>query len=237
MAGAPTSTGSAAAALRRRRLVVVDLRPALTYVRPGEGPVRAPGAGACSPPFPKPIRTSPGRVLAARGSPVRSIRPACSPASPAPSSAPPTTARSSAFPARVPAINALEPAIAALSDEALRAKTERVPQPHRGRNEPGRHPSRSLRRGARGGEARARDAPLRRAARRRHGAARGQDRRDEDRRGQDAGRHAARLPQRPFGPRRPCGHGERLPGHARRGVDGPRSTDSSAFRWASSSTG
>ena len=53
-----------------------------------------------------------------------------------------------------------------------------------------------LRHRARGGQAHARPAPFRRAADRRHGAAPGQDRRDEDRRRQDAGRHAARLPQR-----------------------------------------
>ena len=47
-------------------------------------------------------------------------------------------------------------------------------------------------------------ASLRRAAHRRHGILHeGQHRRDEDRRGQDAGRHAARLPQRP-GRQRAC---------------------------------
>ena len=48
----------------------------------------------------------------------------------------------------------------------------------------------------------------------------GQDRRDEDRRGQNPRRHPARLSQRPRGQRRPCRHGERLPGAARRRVDG-----------------
>ena len=48
----------------------------------------------------------------------------------------------------------------------------------------------------------------------------GKHRRDEDRRGQDAGRDAAHLSQRARGQGRAPRHGERLPRHARRGVDG-----------------
>ena len=67
-------------------------------------------------------------------------------------------------------------------------------------------------------------------------AAPGQDRRDGDRRGQDAGRHHAALLERAHRPRRPPGHGERLPRAPRRRMDGARSTSSSASRWAASRT-
>ena len=63
-------------------------------------------------------------------------------------------------------------------------------------------------------------APLRRAADRRHGAAPRQDRRDAHRRGQDAGRHAAGLPQRAGRQGRARRHGQRLPRAARRRLDG-----------------
>ena len=48
----------------------------------------------------------------------------------------------------------------------------------------------------------------------------GQDRRDEDGRRQNAGRYAAVLSECARGPGRACRHGERLPGQARRRVDG-----------------
>ena len=139
---------------------------------------------------------------------------------------------------RVVAINALEPRLVGLSDDELRGRIAGDP-----RADP-RSTRRSCRtstsHGARhvqavldeqleevfaivreAGEADPRDAPLRRPAHRRHGAPRRQDRRDEDRRGQDPGRHAAGRPQRPHRPRRPRRHGQRLPGQARRRVDGP----------------
>ena len=49
----------------------------------------------------------------------------------------------------------------------------------------------------------------------------GKHRRNEDRRRQNAGRHAAGLPQRARRPRRPRRHRQRLPGQARRRMDGP----------------
>ena len=67
-----------------------------------------------------------------------------------------------------------------------------------------------------------RTAALRRAANRRRGAPRGQDRRDADGRGQDARRHASGLPERALGRGRPRRHRQRLPGAARRAVDGRR---------------
>jgi outer membrane protein assembly factor BamB len=76
--------------------------------------------------------------------------------------------------------------------------------------------SRSAARGA----AVPRDAALRRAADRRHGPAQRRDRRDGHRRRQDAGRHAAGVPQRAGGQGRARRHGQRLPGPPRHGVDG-----------------
>ena len=64
-------------------------------------------------------------------------------------------------------------------------------------------------------------AALRRAAHRRHRPAPGQDRRDEDRRRQDAVGDAAAVPQRARGQGRAPDHRQRLPGQARRAVDGP----------------
>ena len=118
------------------------------------------------------------------------------------------------------AINDLEPAMQSLSDDALAAKTvefkerlangetldDLLPEAFAVVREAGRRV--------------AEHAALRRAADRRHGAAPGQDRRNEDRRRQDAGRHAAGLPERAGRPRRARGHGQRLPGQARRRVDG-----------------
>ena len=79
-------------------------------------------------------------------------------------------------------------------------------------------------------------APFRRAADRRPGAALGQDRRDAHRRGQDADGDAAGVPERAHRRGRARGHGERVPGAARLGLDGPGVTASSASRWASSRT-
>ncbi len=135
---------------------------------------------------------------------------------------------------RVTRINALEPGIQKLSDEALRAKTDefraRIAKALEGVHEedrkaarnrgPGRAPRGGLRGRSRGVGARPRHASLRRPADRRHGPPPGQDRRDEDRRGQDPRRDDARLPERPDRPRRPRRDRERLPGPARRRVDG-----------------
>ena len=121
---------------------------------------------------------------------------------------------------RVAAINALEAEVARLSDARAACPHRPVPQAARGRRRSGRSAGAGLCHRARGGQAHARPAPFRRAAHRRHGAAPGQDLRDEDRRGQDAGRHAARLSQRPGRTRRACRHRQRLPRQARRRVDG-----------------
>ena len=80
------------------------------------------------------------------------------------------------------------------------------------------------------------DAALRRAAHRRHGPAPRRHRRDEDRRGQDAGRDAARLPERARRQGRPRRHGQRLPGRAATPSGWVASTSSSACRSASSCT-
>ena len=108
-----------------------------------------------------------------------------------------------------------------LDDAALRAKTDEFRQ----RLTPGRRArrpaARGLRRRARGRQALAEDAPLRRAADRRHRAAPGQDRRDAHRRGQDAGGHAAGVPECARRQGRARGHRQRLPGAPRRRVDGP----------------
>ncbi len=121
----------------------------------------------------------------------------------------------------VRAAKGFETALEALSDDALRAKTERVPRPPEAGRVARLDARRGVRRRARGRQARHEDAPLRRAAHRRHHPASGQDRRDAHRRRQDAGRDAARLPQCPHRRGRPRRHGERVPGPARRGLDGP----------------
>ena len=96
----------------------------------------------------------------------------------------------------------------------------RVP-PAAGRRRHARRPAaRGLCRRARGRPPRAQHAALRRAAHRRLRAAHRPHRRDEDGRRQDAGRDAAGLPQRAGRPGRPRGHGQRLPGAPRLGVDG-----------------
>ena len=122
--------------------------------------------------------------------------------------------------ARVPEINALEPQTAALTDAALQARTaefrERLAK---GESLDDLMPEAfaTVREAA---KRVARPAPFRRPDGRRHGPARRQDRRDEDRRGQDPGRHPAGLPQCPVRQGRPCRHGQRLPGQARRRMDG-----------------
>ena len=98
----------------------------------------------------------------------------------------------------------------------------------RRRRDARRAAARGVRRGARGRQAHAAHAPLRRAAARRHGAAQRQDRGDAHRRGQDAGRDAARLPERAGRQGRAHRHGQRLPRQARRRVDGPDLPASSA---------
>ena len=117
-------------------------------------------------------------------------------------------------------INALESGFSALSDEALRNKTFEFRQRVAGGETLAAHPARGLRRGARGQQAHAEDAPLRRPADRRHGAQRRQDRRDAHRRGQDADGDPAGLPQLAHRQGRAPGHGQRLPGPARCRVDG-----------------
>ena len=124
------------------------------------------------------------------------------------------------YQSRVDAINALEPEIAALSDEALKARTAEFRESHRRRQDARRYPGSGLRHRARGRQAHARPAPFRRPADRRHGAARGRHRRDEDRRRQDAGGDARGLSQRARRQGRPRRHRQRLPGPARRRMDG-----------------
>src|SRR6184192_179614 len=81
-------------------------------------------------------------------------------------------------------VNGLEESFRALPDEAFPEKTA------------------GFRQRLAGVEAEDRAAPLRRPAPRRDRAARGQDRRDEDGGGEDARRHAAPLPERPWRPGR-----------------------------------
>ncbi len=96
-------------------------------------------------------------------------------------------------------INALEEEFEALSNEALAAKTVEFRE-RLAKEKPWTTSCRKpLPPGARGQQAHHRPAPLRRAADRRDGPAPGQDRRDAHRRRQDAGRHAAALPECPAG--------------------------------------
>ena len=113
------------------------------------------------------------------------------------------------------------PRFRALDDAELRAKTDEFRERAGQGRDPRRPPARGLRRRPRGRAAHAGPAPLRRAAGRRHGPARGRHRRDADRRRQDPGRHAARLSERADRQGRPRHHRQRLPGPARRRVDGP----------------
>ena len=117
-------------------------------------------------------------------------------------------------------VNALEASFEQLSDTELRAKTDEFRQPRRRRRDARRAAARGVRRRARGEQADAEDAPLRRPADRRHGAARRQDRRDAHRRGQDADGDAAGLPQLARRQGRARRHRQRLPGAARRRMDG-----------------
>ena len=126
-----------------------------------------------------------------------------------------------ALQALVPDINALEDETKALSDDALRAKTGEFQQRLDNGEDARRPADRGLRGGPRGRRPRHRPAPLRRAADGRRRPALRLGRRDEDRRGQDPGVDAARVPQRPDRQGRAPRHGQRLPGHARRRVDGP----------------
>ena len=126
-----------------------------------------------------------------------------------------------ALQALVPDINALEPEIKALSDDALRAKTGRVPPAARQRRGPRRPADRGVRGDPRGRAAGDRPAPLRRAAHGRRGPALRLGRRDEDRRGQDPRVDAARSTSTAHRQGRAPRHGQRLPGQARLRVDGP----------------
>ena len=150
------------------------------------------------------------------------------------SSAPRTTARSRPPGPSSSRINALEPEFQALTDEGIRAKTaefrERLAKgeslddllPEAFAN------AREAARRALG------PAPVRRAADGRHLPAPGRHLRDEDRRGQDAGRHAAGLPQRADRARRARRHRQRLPRPPRRRVDGhglPRPRPHASASW------
>ena len=150
-----------------------------------------------------------------------SVRWPVSAASPARFSARPTTVASRRYAPKVAAINALEPEIAALSDDALRARTDEFRPQIADGADPRRPPRPGLRHRPRGRQAHPRPAPFRRPADRRHGAARGRHRRDEDRRRQDPGRHAAGLSQRARRQGRPRRHRQRLSRQARRRMDGP----------------
>ena len=127
----------------------------------------------------------------------------------------------------VPDINAFEPEMEALTDDQLRHKTVEFRQ-QMARAEPDEiddalndillEAFAVVREAVPAGH---RPAPLRRPAHGRRRAALRLDRRDEDRRGQDPRLHPARLPQRRERQRRAPRHRQRLPGQARRRVDGP----------------
>ena len=122
---------------------------------------------------------------------------------------------------QVAAISALEPKYQAMTDAELAEQTAEVP-PAAGQRRDARRPAgRGLRRLPRGGPAVPGHAALRRAADGRHGAPQRGHRRNGHRRRQDAGGHAAGLPQRPGGQGRARGHGQRLPRPPRHGMDGP----------------
>ncbi len=125
-----------------------------------------------------------------------------------------------ALQALVPDINELERETEALSDEALAHRTVEF----RERLDRGEDVNDMLveafadRPGS--GPADHRPAPLRRAADGWSGPALRVDRRDEDRRGQDPRLDPPGVSQRPHRQGRPPGHRQRLPGPARRRVDG-----------------
>ena len=119
------------------------------------------------------------------------------------------------------ATNALEDSLQGAERRAARGQDRRVPPAAGAAARPRRPAARGVRGRARSGAAHARHAALRRAADRRHGAAPGQDRRDAHRRRQDAGRDAAGLPECAARQGRARRHGQRIPGAARRGLDGP----------------
>ena len=122
--------------------------------------------------------------------------------------------------AMVPEINAFEPAMQARSDAELRQLTDTF----RKRLADGQTLDDLLPEAF----ATVREASVRTLGKRHFdvqlvggvGAARRPHRRDEDRRGQDADLDPARLPQRPHRRGRPHRHRQRLPGQARRRVDG-----------------
>ena len=121
---------------------------------------------------------------------------------------------------KVDAINALEAEMEALSDEALKARTEEFRKQLADGQNRRRSAGSRLRHGARGVQTCAGHAAFRRPAHRRHDAASRFDRGNADRRGQDAGRHACRLSQCAGGQGRPRRHRQRLSGPARRRMDG-----------------
>ena len=97
----------------------------------------------------------------------------------------------------------------------------RAPRARGRRRASGQHPARSLRAGARGRPENARRAHLRRAAHGGRRPAQGPDHRDEDGRRQDPRERPRGVPEQPDGQGRARHHGQRLPGRARRRVDGP----------------
>ena len=103
---------------------------------------------------------------------------------------------------------------------AAARQDRRVPAAPRQRRAAGRPALRGVRGRTRRRQAGAWHAAVRRAGHGRHRAPRRRHRRDEDRRGQDARRHHAHVPQRSRRQGRAPGHGQRLPGQARRRVDG-----------------
>ena len=116
-------------------------------------------------------------------------------------------------------ITSLEPELEALSDDELRGKTAEFRRAVRERRVARGHALRGLRSRPRGPQARVGAAHLRRPADGRDRPPRGRHRRDEDRRGQDLRRQPAAVPERDVGRERPPGHGQRLPGQARRRVE------------------
>ena len=116
-------------------------------------------------------------------------------------------------------------------DRAGAARSRRARARRRGgRPAAGGAASRALRAGSRAVAPPPRHAALRRADRRRSRHGRGRDRRDADRRGQDAGGGDAGGAQRAGRPRRPRPHLQRLPGAARRRVDGAGLSGARALR-------